>query len=87
MEVTFLDVLARKSVRVRGNALIHMKTDPGFAPLVPQWANLWPDLAPRIGALVEISLEHSEMIYTPPYDDGATEAELVAAYKAKLAGM
>ena len=41
------------------------------------------ELADRITAIVVIDVEASEMVLTPPYDDGVTEAELVAAYKQK----
>ena len=85
VEVTFLDPFARKSVRVRGNAALHAAETETYGALIATWRSVWPDLAARARGLVIISVEHAQTILTPPYDDGATEEEMVAAYKAKYA--
>ena len=83
VEVGFLDPFARKAVRARGVARTHRRGQPGYLHHFPAFEATWPDLAPRMSALVTIALSKVEMVWTPPYDDGATEAEMIDAYKAK----
>ena len=83
-EVNFIDQWKRKGVRIRGAARI---VNPGaeFDTLIGQWRELWGDLADRINALVLISAQEVKPVTTPPYDDGTTEEDMVALYKAKFA--
>ena len=83
VEVNFADPFARKAVRARGTARIETRGSDAYATLHPKWHATWGELADRITAIVVIDVEASEMVLTPPYDDGVTEAELVAAYKQK----
>ena len=84
-EVNFIDILKRKGARLRGEArIIRAGTGP-FEELVSHWRANWPDLTHRIKALIVIDVDRVKSFTTPPYDDGATEEEMVAAYKAKLA--
>ena len=85
-EVNFIDVLKRKGLRVRGTTEIVPRGADRFAELLPAWEAVWPDLAHRMRAFVLISVEALSHYRTPPYDDGATEEEMVAMYKAKFAG-
>lgn len=85
VEVSFLDPFARKSVRVSGLATILEADSPEFPTLIDHWQTAWPDLVPRILALTVISVEKAATILTPPYDDGATKAQMIATYKAKYA--
>ena len=84
VEVNFIDQWKRKGVRVRGQVRI---VDPGieFDKLIRQWRDTWGDLADRINVLVVISVAEVKPVTTPPYDDGATEEEMIALYKAKFA--
>ncbi len=82
-EVAFLDPFARKAARLRGTATARHRGDSEFDALFPRWEAAWPDLAPRVRAIVTIAVERAEIVTTPPYDDGATEEELIAAYKAR----
>ncbi len=85
VEVNFADPFARKAVRARGKARIAARGTDDYAKLIPNWHATWGSLADRITALVLIDVSVAEMILTPPYDDGVTEAELIAAYQAKYA--
>lgn len=85
VEVTFLDPFARKAVRLAGTATVHPKGTNAHDTLIGKWQAQWPDLTPRIRALVTIDLTCAETILTPPYDDGVTEAEFIAMYKTKYA--
>ncbi|XOY57672.1 MAG: pyridoxamine 5'-phosphate oxidase family protein [Rhodobacterales bacterium] len=84
VEVNFIDPFARKAVRVTGQAVIHPKGSDTFTVLLPRWADLFGDLARRIGALVEIKVTKAALIWTPPYDDGATEEAMIAHYKTRF---
>jgi len=86
-EVNFIDILKRKGARLSGTARIVPRADAEFARLLPLWAAVWPDLAHRMRAFVVIALEAASTYRTPPYDDGATEDEMVAMYKSKFADM
>jgi uncharacterized protein len=85
VEVNFIDPFARKAVRVAGTALLHPKGSDWFVAMHPRWADRFGDLARRIAALIEIRLTRASMIWTPPYDDGATEDSMIAHYKDRFA--
>lgn len=86
-EVNFIDVLRRTGARLRGTAQIVARGTETFAALHPRWHAVWPDLSHRIGAVVVIDVTHVSAYRTPPYDDGVTEEEMIATYKAKFAEM
>lgn len=83
-EVNFIDQWKRKGVRIRGSVQV---IEPGdeFDGLIGRWRDVWGDLADRINALVLISVAEAKPVTTPPYDEGATEEEMIALYKAKFA--
>lgn len=83
-EVNFVDPFKRKGLRIRGAARV---VGPGaeFDRLIPHWRAVWGDLAGRINALVLIAADEVRPLTTPPYDDGATEEEMIALYKRKYA--
>ena len=86
-EVTFVNILTRKGARLRGQARMLRCGTEGFEALIGRWQDTWGTLADRIGTLVMIDIEAVKPLTSPPYDDGSTEEEMIAAYKAKLAGM
>ncbi len=83
-EVNFIDQWVRKGVRVRGATRI-VEKGPEFDTLIEKWRAVWGDLANRINLLVLITAEDVKLMTTPPYDDGATEEEMIALYKSKFA--
>jgi len=85
VEVNFVDPFLRKGVRIRGRARIAAKGSAEFETLWPKWQTQWGALAERINAIVIIPVEAAKPLTTPPYDDGATEDEMIALYKAKYA--
>ncbi len=85
VEVNFVDPFRRMAVRAAGTAAIHAKETAWFASHHPQWQDIFGDLAGRINCLVEITLSSAQMIWTPPYDDGVSEDEMIALYKTKFA--
>ena len=84
-EVNFIDQWKRKGLRLRGPARIAEEGTSEFIALIGLWQAQWGDLADRITDLVLIDIEADSEMTTPPYDDGATEEDMIAAYKAKFA--
>jgi predicted pyridoxine 5'-phosphate oxidase superfamily flavin-nucleotide-binding protein len=87
VEVNFVDPFKRKAVRVAGKAVIHSKGTDWFTQMHPRWQEVFGDLAKRISALVVISIDSASEIWTPPYDDGVTEDEMIATYKARFGAL
>lgn len=87
VEVNFIDPFRRKAVRITGSAALHPKGSDRFAKLHPRWNDAFGDLARRIGTIVTIKIAAASEIWTPPYDDGATEDAMIALYKTKFAGI
>ena len=84
-EVVFVDVFRRKGVRIAGSTEIVEAGSGRFTEYHPRWVDTWGDLAKRIKALVLVHVDRVRMLSTPPYDDGVTEAEMIALYKSKYA--
>ncbi|MYA86947.1 MAG: pyridoxamine 5'-phosphate oxidase family protein [Boseongicola sp. SB0662_bin_57] len=84
-EAVFVDPFRRKGVRVFGPATVIGRRDPSFTELFPMWEEAWGELSPRISHLVRIGAERVRHLATPPYDDGATEEEMIALYKSRFA--
>ena len=87
LEVNFVDQFTRKGVRIRGQAEFLRPGSAAFTDLYPQFETIWGDLAKRINIIVKIPVDEAKPLSTPPYDDGATEDEFIALYKAKFAEM
>lgn len=85
VEINFLDVLPRKAVRVSGEAHIVRKSDKDFAGLFARMAQ-WEGYTQLMSALVRVDIGHTQLILSPAYDIGHTEAELKAQYRAKFSG-
>ena len=81
VEINFVDVLARKAVRVRGQAEIIEKETQAFLVLRPYF-DRWGALADRIRRFVRVRIETAKVITSPAYDIGATEEELRSRWKA-----
>ena len=87
LEVNFVDQFTRKGVRIRGQAEFLRPGTDGFDALLPQFAGIWGNLVKRINIIVRIPVDEARPLTTPPYDDGATEDEMIALWKAKFAEM
>jgi hypothetical protein len=84
LEVNFIDPFKRKALRVAGVSVLHPRGSDWFTAQHPKWLDVFGGLAKRISALVEIRVQSCGMITTPPYDDGVTEDDMIATYKAKF---
>ncbi len=87
LEVNFVDQFIRKGVRIRGRAEFLRRGTEAFDALLPEFEALWGDLTQRMKMIVRIPVEEAKPLTTPPYDDGATEDEMIALYKQKFAEM
>jgi predicted pyridoxine 5'-phosphate oxidase superfamily flavin-nucleotide-binding protein len=87
VEVSFVDAFVRKGARLRGPATVHPRGTGKFDALLPPFAAEWPTLLHRMNALVTIAVTEVRPLSTPPYDDGATEEDMIALYRAKFGAM
>jgi len=87
VEVNFVDPFKRKAVRASGLAIVHGKDTDTYVDMHPRWAEVFGTLAERIGAFVVIKLTAASEIWTPLYDDGVTEDEMIATYVAKFGAL
>lgn len=83
VQVCFLDPLRRKAVRVSGRGELIEKADAGKALLGAFEAD-WSPYLHAVKAFVVIKLTSAEMILSPAYDLGLSEAQLVDTNLAKL---
>lgn len=83
VEVSFLDVVYRKAVRVTGTATF-VRRGEGDPKLADLFKVGWPDLVPVASGFVKINISAAEMIYSPAYDLGATKEDLREIFLAKL---
>ena len=82
--INFFNPLNRKAVRVHGKAELIRRGTGEFEALIPLYAEEWGALAEKINLIVKIPVTEAELLTSPAYDMGATEAELVAIYKQKM---
>src|SRR5687767_14744247 len=75
IEINFLDVLARKAVRVRGLAYLFARSAPEFDSLFAALSG-WKGYTEIMKAVVRVDIEKASIILSPAYDIGHTEAEL-----------
>ena len=83
VEVCFIDVLARKAVRVTGTAAIVAKSEAD-ADLVAAFEDVWAPYVPLMSAFVTITVSAAELILSPAYDLDYTEDELRRINLARL---
>ncbi len=86
-EVNFIDIWLRKGVRIFGSTQVAQRGSDEFENLFPRWGNAFPALAHRMNAIVSIHVERVKIMTTPPYDDGATEEDMLAIYREKWGAM
>ncbi|TMJ39123.1 MAG: pyridoxamine 5'-phosphate oxidase family protein [Alphaproteobacteria bacterium] len=86
IEVNFLDVLARKAVRLRGRACMFSRSAHEFAQLFAALAG-WKGYTELMKAVVRVDIETASLILSPAYDIGHTEAQLREQYKAKFTSL
>jgi hypothetical protein len=86
IEINFLDVLARKAVRVRGRAHMFSRSATEFAPLFAALSG-WKGYTDIMKGVVRVDIEKAALILSPAYDLGNTEAQLREQYRAKFTSL
>ena len=86
IEINFLDVLARKAVRVRGLAYMFSRSAPEFESMFAALSGL-KGYTEIMKAVVRVDIEKASLILSPAYDIGHTEAELRQQYRAKFTSL
>lgn len=74
IEVNFVDPFVRKGFRASGTAKVVARGESGFDRLLMQSGS---SLAPRIKAIVVISLVKTLPLVSPAYDDGAATEDSI----------
>ncbi len=87
LEVNFVDQFIRKGVRIRGRAEFVRRDRAEFDSLFAEFEAQWAGLARRINVIVKIPVDEVRPLASPPYDDGASEREMIALYKSKFSEM
>jgi uncharacterized protein len=79
-------VLARKAVRVRGQARVFTRSAAEFAPLFAALSG-WKGYTEIMKAVVRVDIENAALILSPAYDLGNTEVQLREQYRAKFTSL
>jgi len=87
VEINFIDVLARRAVRVAGQAGIVGKTSEKGQALMPAFMALWEPYVVDMDNFVSIVVTRTELILSPSYDVGYTREELFETNLAKLSAL
>ncbi|MCP4314474.1 MAG: pyridoxamine 5'-phosphate oxidase family protein [Hyphomicrobiales bacterium] len=83
IEVCFIDVITRKAVRITGTGSIISKAKASLA-MITAFEGQWAAYVPRMSAFVSIAVSEAELILSPAYDVGFSEAELRTANLERL---
>ena len=83
VEVCFTDILRRRAVRVTGTGTVVPPSDADPA-LEAAYAESWARYQPYVRSYVKIDISSAELITSPAYDIGLTEAELRSTNLEKL---
>lgn len=87
VEVSFIDVLARLAVRVRGRARIVAKDSTDGKNLAARFEPLWADYLEQMQEFVKIDIDACELITSPAYDIGFSREQLVKANFDKISNL
>ena len=86
MEINFVDVLARRCFRAKGEAEALPSGGDSFNALRPHF-DRWGALAERIRHIIRLQALKASVVVTPAYALGQSEAELKAHWKAHFANL
>jgi hypothetical protein len=84
VEVSFIDVLARLALRVRGQARLVARNHADAQILLPLFEALWAPYLDSMSEFVCIDIEQAQLIRSPAYDVGLQRRELMQTNLAKL---
>jgi hypothetical protein len=81
IEVNFVDPFVRKGYRFAGTAVVVERGDDAFEALLVRFRSA---LAPRMRAIVTITVTKALPLTSPVYDDGKTEPEIRGVWTARF---
>ena len=81
IEVNFVDPFVRKGYRFAGTAAVVERGNSAFDTLLARFRSV---LAPRMRAIVTITVTKALPLTSPAYDDGNTEPELRQAWTTRF---
>ena len=87
VEVSFIDVLARLALRVRGRATLVARDSIEAAPLLPHFEALWAPYIEQMSEFVRIDIDAAHIITSPAYDLGMQREALMQANLEKLTAL
>src|SRR3954470_18130165 len=73
IEINFVDPFVRKGYRFAGTAMVVERAEDAFDALLGRYGGA---LAPRLRAIVAITVTRALPLTSPVYDDGAAEPEV-----------
>ena len=83
VEVCFIDLVLRKSTRITGRAK-YIEKNEADPELVGKFEQAYGDYLDAMSGFVMIDVMESEMIFSPAYDLGISEDELLESNMSKL---
>ena len=83
VEVCFIDLVLRKSTRITGRAK-YIEKNEAAQELVGKFEQAYGDYLDAMSGFVMIDVMESEMIFSPAYDLGIREDELLESNMSKL---
>ena len=88
VDVSMVDVFARKGSRFRGRATFHATDSDQAAALRPHWDDVFGrELMDRASGFVLIEVDTVRPLTTPAYDVGAIERQLREDYRVRFNAM
>ena len=87
LEVSMVDVFARKGFRFKGPARYVATGGAEFERLLPPFVAQWGELCDLFKGIVVIKVERALPLVSPAYDVGATEPELRRQWLAYFTGL
>ena len=79
VELNFIDIFRRKACRLKGRASYVPKGSPRFTELLPLFAR-WEKFVDSMRGFVVVEIAKAELVLSPAYDAGASEADLEAQW-------
>ena len=83
VEVCFIDLVLRKSARITGRAK-YIEKNEADPELIGKFEEAYGDYLDAMSGFVMIDVMESEMIFSPAYDLGISEDELLESNMSKL---
>ena len=85
VEVNVVDPFVRKGYRFKGPAVVYERGTTPYGEALDLLCRAGSRLADRVHAIVVIEVREARPLISPAYDDGTTEAEVIATHRVRFA--